>query len=148
MKDHNRAFRAALFGILENNLADKNGRRVDVYDEKVAEGTKLSDEYVILSVQNSIQIPTFSAFLSDVHCLIKIVTKQKDCVSKEMVDYIANQIVSLLKPTPSTDGLTQQTGFKINCLKLETQAYNDATLTGSKTEIVHLLRASAKCSEL
>jgi hypothetical protein len=145
MRDHNQILRTAVYQCLNGRLENKAGDDVDIFDEKVQE--KCTHEYVLMSVQNTVPIPIFSGFMSRAFILVKIMTKEKDSVSKDIVDYIANQIVYLLKPSPTTDGLVQQAGFQINCLQIETMAYNEAQLTNTKTEICHLLRVQAVVTE-
>jgi hypothetical protein len=146
MKDPNIAFRMAVGDALVGLTYD--GSPVLVYDEKAEDGA--NNTYVLLSAQTAAQIGVFSGYYHDCSLLLQIITKQQDTVSKDVPDIISEQITNILFPNnnPAANGLVAQSGFNINCLKVESVNSENLTLSATKSEIKKLIRLTAKISQL
>ena len=144
MRDPNKIFRDAVKSSLDGVLFFELSP-VQVFDEKAEEGNNMT--YVILSTQTSAQEPNFSGFGHQCSLLLDIVCKQYDMMNKEAVDDVSNQILTILFPSVSTNGLTIQSGFQINCLTVESVNYVPLRLANAKSIIRKLIRLTAKISQ-
>lgn len=128
-----KSFYESLNGNLSYSSAD-----VPVFDE-VSDGS--SDLYVILSTQDASEKSTFSHFSHDAFILLDIVHKTTYSSTKDAIDTVAGQILDILKPTPSSVGLVQQTGIQIMSLKIQSDRHLSFTLSDAETINRRLIRA-------
>lgn len=145
MKDPHKAFRMAVFNALDGNLLDLDGSAVQIWDEKAEDET--NNLYVLLKTETRQQIPTFSGFLHDSTIMLEIAYRTLDTTSKDEADNVSDQITRILLPTPSSDGLVQQTGFQINCLTVETVNSEDLRLSSARSNTAKFMRLAAKISQ-
>jgi hypothetical protein len=138
--DPHKAFRMAVYDALNSNLTDLGNAPVAIFDE-VAESP--TNAYVLLSTQTSAQRGTFGGLMYDSTILLQVIDKETIYVSKEYIDDVGDKITSILLPAANSNGLVQQTGFQINCLRMESVNTNDAGITNAGTIVRKLLRLSA-----
>ena len=138
--DHQKAFRMSVYEALDGALTNLDGDPVELFDEMVQEPT---NTYVLLSTQTAAQRGTFGCLIYDSTLLLQIIDKETVYVSKEYIDDLSDKITSILTPNANTDGLVQQTGWQINCLRTESVNTNDAGQTNAGTIVRKLLRLSA-----
>jgi hypothetical protein len=113
MIDVKNPVRKAYFQLLNNNLF-YGGEGVPVSDGETL-GKKL---YVILAAQSGVDNSTFQSFDSNEDIVIDIIYKASSKASRQPVDAVASQILSLVLPSPAYNGLPGQAGIQINCVKL------------------------------
>lgn len=130
----------AVYDALNGNLTNLDGNPVSIFDEMAQDP---ESTYVLLSTQTSAQRGTFGALIYDSTILLQIIDKETIYVSKEFIDDLSEKITNILTPEANRDGLVQQSGFQINCLRAESANTNDAGLTNAGTIVRKLLRLSA-----
>lgn len=138
--DHQKAFRMAVYDALDGNITDLEGNTVELFDEMAEDPDNV---YVLLSTQTAQQRGTFGCMIYDSTILLQLIDKETIYVSKEYIDDLSEKITNILTPSANQDGLVQQTGWQINCLKTESVNTNDAGQTNAGTIVRKLLRLSA-----
>lgn len=137
MIDVKKPVRKAYYELL-NGALSYNATNVPVSDDakKLADTASL---YVILSNQSGVDAGTMHSFDSSEDIVIDIVHKGSSRVNKEVVDNVASQILNLVLPLPSTDGLPLQMGVQINCVRLSDDRYITLALNNSNSVVRRLL---------
>lgn len=142
MKDTHYLLRKSFIETLTGEIVI-DGEEIEVLDEQAGS----SNIYVVLSSQNATENSTFSHFGSNAFIMVEIVHKQDSSTTKKIVDDIAEQILQLVKPTPSTNGLVAQSGVQF----LNVQVYGDRhvpfNLNDAETIVRRLLRFSLQIHE-
>jgi hypothetical protein len=142
VRDYHYLTRKSFIETLEGNISI-DGDEIEVLDEQAGS----SDIYIICSSQNLTENSTFSHFSGNEFIMLEIVHKQDSSTTKKIVDDIADQILQLVKPTPSTNGLVAQAGVQF----LNVQVYGDRhvpfNLNDAETIIRRLLRFSLQIYE-
>ena len=114
MKDTQKPLRQAVFNLLDGQLT-YDSAAVNVYDE-MNDG---DDIYVLLSTQQETFDETSDTFITRSSISIEVVAKTGTWVSKDIIDDISDQIYDLLRPTTSTTGLANPSGFLIQNVQRE-----------------------------
>jgi hypothetical protein len=109
MKDTQKPLRHAMFNLLSGAIT-YDGNAVGVYDEM----NDSDDIYIVLSTQQETFDETSDTFITRSAITLEIVAKTGTTVSKDIVDDISDDIYTLLRPTTSTTGLVNPSGFQIN----------------------------------
>lgn len=107
--------RKAYVDLLDGNLL-LNGNPVPVYDE-LAEDED-GEAYVVLSTQIDSDLGNKHSFISDHTMTVDIVTRFITSARKYPSEVIAEQILDLVLPTPSTTGLVSPSEVQITSVKL------------------------------
>lgn len=141
MKDPHKIFRTAVKQALDGQLT-YDSSPVRVFDKKVEDESATT--YVLLSSQTASPIDNFSKFYNNATLLLQVVTKSDWSVSTNILDDIGEQITEILQPSVPVNGLAAQSGFSINCLKIETSDEDDVQRSNSKYVIRKFIRLSAK----
>lgn len=123
MIDVKTPLRRAYFQCLNGNIS-VSGNNVPVYDDVTKLGNT-SDPYIILSAQSATDNSSFQTFDSVEDITVEIIQKASGRTNKEVIDFIAGQVMNLVLPTRTTNGLTAQNGLQINCISL----YQDRDLS-------------------
>lgn len=111
MIDVKTPLRTAYFQLLNGQL--KNGSAtIPVSTDVLPQGTDVNI-YVILRHQSSVQKNRFTAFISEEKIITEIIFKASARVNTEIIDAIAGQIMNLICPTPTRNGLPAQAGIQI-----------------------------------
>jgi len=114
LKDTMKPLRHAVFNLLDGELSyDSNP--VNVYDEL----NDTDDIYVLLSTQQEVFDETSDCFITRSSIAIEVVAKTESSVSKDIIDDVSDQIYQLLRPTTSTTGLVDPSGFSIQNVQRE-----------------------------
>lgn len=112
---------------------------------------KLSDNaaqaYIIMTGQTSTDNTNLAAFGSNEQIILDIVCKAQTRVNKETIDSIANQILTLVIPTPQTNGLPAQAGISIQCVILSSDRYLDLVINQGSTVNRRILTFSQKVTQ-
>lgn len=114
MKETKKILRVAVFNSLNGQITI-DGNTVPVYDEK-NDGENL---YILLSNQQETDDNTSDAFITLSTIDIEVVQQTGYSVSKDDIDDINDQILTILIPTPSTTGMTLPSGFLFHSVRRE-----------------------------
>lgn len=114
MKDNKKILRQAVFDALDGNVT-YDGNPIPVYDEK----NDNEPIYILLSNQQEFDDNTSDAFITRSTLDYEVVEQTGYSVSKDAIDDINDQILTIIFPTPSTTGLTMPTGFQFLNLRRE-----------------------------
>lgn len=114
MKDTKKILRQAVFDALDGNVT-YDGNPIPVYDEK----NDNEPIYILLSNQQEFDDNTSDAFITRSTLDYEVVEQTGYSVSKDAIDDINDQILTIIFPTPSTTGLTMPTGFQFLNLRRE-----------------------------
>jgi hypothetical protein len=131
--------RKAVYECLNGNVLDLEGNVLNVYDDEQKLGDFFST-YILLEQQSG--TPTDenqTIFASHEDILVSVVKKNPGRVSKYQVDFIANQILSLVFPTIQQNGLPIQSGVQILDLRLGQDQYQTFTLEQGDAVIRRML---------
>jgi len=114
MRDTKKILRHAVYNALSGNVT-YDGNPIPVYDEK----NDNEPIYILLSNQQEFDDNTSDAFITRSTLDYEVVEQTGYSVSKDAIDDINDQILTIIFPTPSTTGLTMPTGFQFLNLRRE-----------------------------
>lgn len=129
MLDINKLVRYGIGQSLNGQLT-YDGASVPVLDDALT----VSDNYalyVILSNQTAVETSNFNKFAHDCTITLDIVHKTYFGVTKDGVDSVAQQIFTILQPSTTTNGLTEQSGVQFNDLQKESDSYFTMQITNA-----------------
>jgi hypothetical protein len=139
--DREKAIRAAFFTPLDGNL-NYSGSEVKIFDQKF-EPNANSTNYVLISNQSSQDQGNFNCFRWTSRITLQVISKTQSSVSSDVVDDIGEQIENIIFPgNPSQNGLTQQTGWQILNVALESVNYTSIQITDTNSVITKILTFS------
>src|SRR5881628_3167605 len=137
MIDVKKPIRKAYYELL-NGALSYGSANVPVSDD-VKKLADTASVYVILSNQTGSDSGTMQSFDSDETIVLDIVYKGSSRVNKEVVDNVASQIFNLVLPRPGEDGLPQQMGVQINCVRVSGDEYLTMSLNNSNSVVRRLI---------
>ncbi len=129
MKDTKKILRHAVFNALDGNIT-LNGNPVPVYDEK----NENESVYILLSNQQEFDDNTSDTFITRSTLDYEVVQMTPYSVSKDDIDDVNDQILEIIVPTPSSNGLTSPTGFQF--LSVRREASRSIVMEISATETI------------
>lgn len=141
MRDTQKILRKAVYNCLNSNITSLNGV-VGVFDEKrkVSETTNL---YILLSTQQETDNNTSDAFMTDSSIDIEIVHKTGFEITKDAIDDISDQILSLIIPQPdSAAGLVPDPLFQIQNVRRTSTITRNYSITESSSVISKIVTVS------
>lgn len=106
MKNTKKVIRKVIYDALNGVIS------VPVYDEKRSV-TSTSNFYVLLSTQQEVNNNTQDTFITQSSIDIEIYKKTGSEVSKDPIDDVEDEILAILHPLPTTDGISNYSGFQI-----------------------------------
>lgn len=139
MRDFNKPLRKAVYELLNTHLTYGTDN-VPVFDEKVKKSQDVSN-YVIIGNISSRDDSSFHTWTRQMEFILDVVTKTGDTVSRNIADSISGQILALMMPTITGNGLSQTNFQYINC-QLATDRYLDLQLTPTMAMVRRLLTFS------
>ena len=146
MRDTMDILQMAVFGALNGNLS-YNSANVPVYDEKKEVGQN-DNLYVLLSTQQENDNPqTSDAFITDSSIDIEITHKTGFEVSKKVLNNISNQILEILIPTPSTNGMAVQNLFQIQNVRRTASITRNLSISETQSVLQKIITISAQIVE-
>ena|SRR5688572_631219 len=86
--------------------------------------------YVELRAEGEFQADTKQSHRSDAVVIVDIVTRFKIATNRSVCEAIDNEIKQLVKPTPGSVGLSQQSGMQIQRLDPQTSSYFEENESG------------------
>jgi hypothetical protein len=105
MRSTKKVMRSVIYQALNGQV--NVGGVVPVYDEKRPDNST-ADVYILLSTQQETELNTQDTFITESSIDIEVCQNTGAAVSKDKIDDIENNILTILMPTPGTDG----TGFR------------------------------------
>lgn len=111
MIDVKTPLRRAYYSLL-NGAIMLNSNPVTIADDTTPMGDA-SNIYVIMQHQGGPSKNNFGAFITTEKMILEIVSKGSSRVDTEVIDNIAGQILNLVCPSPSANGLPPQNGLQI-----------------------------------
>lgn len=139
--DREKAIRAAFYTPLNGNLSYESSE-VKIFDQKFEPNANTTN-YVLISNQSSQDSGNFSCFRYTSRITFQIVSKTQSSVSSDVVDDIGEQIENIILPgSPAQNGLTQQSGWQILNVAIESVNYTTFQLTDTNSTITKLITFS------
>lgn len=142
MKDTMSILRRAVFDTLNGNLSYL-GSPVNVYDEK-KKATASDRLFVILGTQQESDDDTSEYFITDSTIDIEIYHKTEFEVSKDAIDEVSNQVMSLILPSPSLNGLPVQNLFLIQCVRRLRAISRNFSITDNESVLSKIITFTCK----
>ncbi len=142
MRDTQKPLRHAVYNLL-NGAITYDGNTIPVFDEK-KKATSNANLFILLSTQQETDDNTSDAFITDSSIDIEINHTTEFEVSKDAIDDVANQILSLILPTPTTDGLTAPEGFQFTLVRRTSSISRNYDMGFSDTLIAKIITVSVK----
>lgn len=144
MRDFNKPLRKAMYELLNGNLT-YGSAIVPVYDQKVKKGED-NINYVIVAGISSNDNSTFHNWSRNMSIILDVITKTADTSNTNTADNITGQILALLMPTITNNGLVQANFQYINC-QLDTDRYLDLQLNPTTVMVRRLLTFSLTANQ-
>ena len=138
MKDINKPVRLAFWNLLNGNL-EYEGNNVPVSDEILTED---ANYYVLLTNQTSTPDETKTSFDAEATMTVDIITKTYQSVTKDIADDIADQILTLLRPTPNTHALPTPANWQFLNLRKTGDQYLSLNVTPTSSIIRRVMTFS------
>lgn len=107
-----------------------------------------TDIYVILSSQTAVEVSTFSSFEHSASIVIDIVHRSSHYVTKDIVDNVAQQIFTIIQPTPTTNGLSAQSGVQFTDVKKINDIYLNLNLSNSGPVVRRIVTYSVNVHQI
>lgn len=122
MKDSG-IIRKAYFDALNGQLLLDGLTQVPIGDEKVDQGITASDLYVLIGAQNETDVSNKTNWALNVELALTIVNRREATNTKTEVEQISDQILGILFPTKTTNGLSVATPYTISLANLSGSEY-------------------------
>lgn len=138
MIDIHKLVRLGFGTTLSGNLT-YGGKAVPVVEDVLSTD---EDVYVILSSQTAVESSTFSSFDHFSTFVIDIVHKSNYYATKSVVDNVAQQIFTLIQPTPTFNGLTAQAGVQFTDVRKVSDNYLNLSMSTTGPVVRRILTYS------
>lgn len=135
--------RKAYYTLLSGNVI-YNSTPVPISSDIKKLADNAAQTYIIISNQNGNDTSTMASFDTTESITLDIVCKAQTRVNKETIDSIANQILTLVMPSPRANGLPVQAGVHFDCVQLTSDRYLDLVINQGSTVNRRLLTFSQK----
>lgn len=120
MNDTAGAIRKAYFEALNNMVANPDGgvTAIPVVDEKLDLNITEHDLYILISGQAGTPRDVKNMWVKEEDINITVVNRRKATNSKLLIENIADQILTIIFPTRTTNGLSIESPFKLTYARL------------------------------
>lgn len=123
MLDIGQKLRAAFFDALDGNLT-WDGAAVPVVDEKLDVQISDQDVYILMTSQNEIDANNKSYWARECDIELVIINRRKATNTKEVVEDVSNQVLTLLFPDKNTTVLSVAAPLSLTYSRLTSAEYN------------------------
>lgn len=147
MIDVKQPVRTAFFLALNGHLS-YNSENVPVSDDMIPSAYAKQKVYVLLSSQTSNPKNTFSGWASEETIDLDIIYKASAYGAKEPLDQVAGQIMAILNPSITVNGLSAQPGVQFLNVIVKADRYLPLSLNQSNTLERRILTYSVYVSQL
>lgn len=125
MIDVGMILRKAYFNAIGNGAITYAGSDIPVVDEKLDVNITEHDIYVLFTDQSEDNTnANKSNWATEVNMRLQIINQRKATNTKEVVEDVSNQILSILFPTRNTNGLTIDSPLKLTYAHKVSGEYN------------------------
>lgn len=128
MIDIGQKLRKAYYSALSGNIT-YSGKTVPVVDEKLESNIADNDLYVLFTTQNETDANNKSYFARECDLVMTVVNQRKATNTKEAVENVSSQILTILFPTKNSLGLTVDAPIKLTYARLTNAEYNPLVQT-------------------
>ena len=128
MLDIGQKLRAAFFDALDGNLT-WDGAAVPVVDEKLDVQISDQDVYILMTSQNEIDANNKSYWARECDIELVIINRRKATNTKEVVEDVSNQVLTLLFPDKNTTVLSVAAPLSLTYSRLTSAEYNPLVQT-------------------
>lgn len=128
MIDIGQKLRKAYFSALSGNITF-SGKTVPVVDEKLEVSIADNDLYILFTTQNETDNNNKSYFARECDLVMTIVNQRKATNTKEAVENVSSQILTILFPTKASIGLSVDSPLKLTYARLTNAEYNPIAQT-------------------
>lgn len=140
MKDTQKILRTAVFQMLNGNIS------IPVYDEKKRIGSN-AKIYALLSTQQETDENPSDAFITLSSIDIEIIHRSDFEVTKDSIDDISTEILEILIPTPTSDGLIVQNLFQITNVRRISTITRQISLTETENIVSKIINITCHIIE-
>ena len=123
MVDIGQKLRKAYFTALDGSITYE-GSAVPIVDEKLDVNITEHDIYVLMTSQNEVDTNNKSYFARECDIVLRVINRRKATGTKEAVENVSDQILTVLFPTKNTTGLTVDSPLKLSYARLTQAEYN------------------------
>ena len=108
--------RTAIYTALNGNIT-YNSQTIGIFDE--APPTTAAVNYILFSTQAEDDQSNNSRFVTEGYILLDIVSIQSEFPNKSVLESISNSILTILRPTVTTYGITLPAGYNLTLFRRE-----------------------------
>jgi len=125
MIDTGQVVRKAFFDALNNQVdnPENSAAKVPIVDEKLDLNITEHDLYMLIGGQQATTVNTKHCWADEVDLSITIVNRRKATNSKTTIENIATQMLQILFPTRTTEGITIPLPFLLSYVKRMNDQY-------------------------
>lgn len=125
MNDAGQAIRKAYFDALNEQVNNPGnpGNFVPIVDEKLDLGITEHDLYMLIGGQGGTVNGVKGMWAKELDISITVVNRRKATSSKTLIEDICDQMLTILFPTRTTNGLTVASPFKLTYARLLNENY-------------------------
>jgi hypothetical protein len=122
MNDAGQAVRKSYYDTL-NGQVEYDGSPVPIVDEKLDLNITEHDLYMLIGGQGGSVLPVKTIWAKEMDISITVVNRRKATNSKTIIENLCDQILTILFPTRTTNGLTVPNPFKLTYARLVREDY-------------------------
>lgn len=122
MRDVGTPVRKAIYDAINGNVTIE-GALVPFVDEKLDRLITETDIWILLNSQDEVQMPVKSHWACEVSVTLLVINKRQATITKTVIEDVVNQILLILRPTKTTNGITLPAPFKLSYLSVQTADY-------------------------
>lgn len=128
MIDIGQKIRKGIFEALSGHVS-LNSKVVPIVDEKLETNISENDVYIVFTTQNEIDKNLKDYFARECDVVLRVINHRLATGTKETVESVSSQILSILFPTKSTLGFTIESPLKISYARLAQADYDPMVQT-------------------
>ena len=140
MRDTQKILRSVIYNAL-NGAVNVSGV-IPVYDEK-RPATSTSSVYILLSTQQEQDNSTSDAFITLSTIDIEVCQDTESEVSKDVIDDVGNEVLTVLFPTAFTYGITQPSNMQVMNLNRDRTITRAFEISPTKSILRKIITISA-----
>lgn len=128
MIDIGQKIRKGIYQALNGHIT-VSSKNIPVVDEKLETNISENDVYILFTTQNETDRNNKSYFARECDVVIRIVNHRLATGSKEIVEAVSSQLLTILFPTKDTIGFSIDSPLKISYAKLTLAEYDPMVQT-------------------
>jgi hypothetical protein len=140
MRDCDKILRYAVAQAL-NGTVDVGGV-IPVFDEAKSVSSTAT-KYILLSTQTQLNNNTQDSFMTDCTLDVEVCVRTGASVSKDTLDDIANAVLTILFPTPISDGIASPSMAQITNFQFERSITRTVEITSTESLVRKIITVKA-----